>query len=90
MIMLTDCLKIKLRLLLFMTFLVFAVIPIHSQELSVKSFCLANKDLSASLYPRKDSNGNVCALIKIYVNYDISRVEGNVIGSIDNHGAENG
>lgn len=86
--MLTDCLKIKLRLLLFMTFLVFAVIPIHSQELSVKSFCLANKDLSASLYPRKDSNGNVCALIKIYVNYDISRVEGNVIGSIDNHGME--
>ena len=86
--MLVDCLKIELRQLLCLTFLVFAVLPIHSQELSVKSFRLASKDLSASLYPRKDSNGNVCALIKIYVNDDISRVEGNVIGSIDSHGME--
>lgn len=88
MIMMTDNLIIKLRLLLCMTFFVSCVIPIHSQELSVKSFGLASKDLSASLYPRKDSNGNVCALIKIYVNDDISRVEGNVIGSIDSHGTE--
>ena len=61
-----------------------------SQELKVKSFKLASNDLSASLVEnlRTDEVGNVCALVKILLLDDISKVQGNVIGDIRNFSSE--
>ena len=61
-----------------------------AQELKVKSFKLASNDLSASLVEnlRTDEVGNVCALVKILLLDDISKVQGNVIGDIRNFSSE--
>ena len=56
----------------------------------MKSFKLASNDLSASLVEnlRTDEVGNVCALVKILLLDDISKVQGNVIGDIRNFSSE--
>ena len=61
-----------------------------AQELKVKSFKLASNDLSASLVEnlRTDEVDNVCALVKILLLDDISKVQGNVIGDIRNFSSE--
>ena len=50
-----------------------------AQELKVKSFVLAPTDLTAQTEGRKDLNGDVCALVKIFVVGDVADVEGNVV-----------
>lgn len=56
-----------------------------AQELSVKSFVLDEQDLSANDFRRQDRNGQSCALLKVVMNDNIDRVEGNVIGQIVDH-----
>ena len=50
-----------------------------AQELKVKSFVLAPTDITAQTEGRKDLNGDVCALVKIFVVGDVADVEGNVV-----------
>ena len=59
-----------------------------AQELTVKSFEMVPMDLSASTNPRLDLNNQPCALVKVQLVDDISRVEGNVIGQVVNRGTE--
>ena len=69
---------INKSLLLFL-FFVFHVFEIWAQELTVKSFKLAESDISAQTQPRKDLNDRNCALVKVLYVGDIVDVEGNVV-----------
>lgn len=63
----------------FLIILCICSLSLKSQELSVKSFSLAQSDLSAQTSPRKDNNDTNCALVKVQLVGDISNIEGNVI-----------
>ena len=69
---------INKSLLLFL-FFVLHVFEIWAQELTVKSFKLAESDISAQTQPRKDLNDRNCALVKVLYVGDIVDVEGNVV-----------
>ena len=51
----------------------------YSQELMIKSFSLAESDLTAQVQPRRDLNDKNCALVKIQFVGEIAEVEGNVV-----------
>ena len=74
--------------LLFLLF-VFQTIVVSAQELTVKSFKLAENDISAQTQPRKDLNDRNCALVKVQFVGAISEVEGNVVKPLMKHGNEN-
>ena len=74
-------------LLLFL-FFAFHTFEICAQELMVKSFKLAENDISAQTQPRKDLNDRNCALVKVQFVGVISEVEGNVIKPLVKHGNE--
>ena len=74
-------------LLLFL-FFVLHVFEICAQELTVKSFKLAESDISAQTQPRKDLNDRNCALVKVQFVGVISEVEGNVVKPLVSHGNE--
>ena len=74
-------------LLLFL-FFVLHTFEICAQELTVKSFKLAENDISAQTQPRKDLNDRNCALMKVQFVGAISEVEGNVVKPLVNHGNE--
>ena len=74
-------------LLLFL-FFVLHVFEICAQELTVKSFMLAENDISAQTQPRKDLNDRNCALVKVQYVGVISEVEGNVVKPLVKHGNE--
>ena len=74
-------------LLLFL-FFVLHVFEICAQELTVKSFKLAENDISAQTQPRKDLNDRNCALVKVQFVGTISEVEGNVVKPLVKHGNE--
>ena len=74
-------------LLLFL-FFVLHVFDICAQELMVKSFKLAENDISAQTQPRKDLNDRNCALVKVQFVGAISEVEGNVVKPLVKHGNE--
>ena len=76
--------KKSLLLLLF----VFQVIAVCAQELTVKSFKLAENDISAQTQSRKDLNDRNCALVKVQFVGVISEVEGNVIKPLVKYGNE--
>ncbi len=59
-----------------------------AQKLTVESFEVKPMDLSASTSPRLDKNDVPCALVKVLMVDDISRVVGNVIGEVENRGTE--
>ncbi len=59
-----------------------------AQTLDVKSFDTANTDLSAAVHPRKDLNGEYCALVKIAAPNIELTVQGNVVGVIERKGSE--
>jgi len=42
-----------------------------AQELTVKRMEVAGSDLSASVYPRNDLNGNPCGLVKVQLPTEI-------------------
>ena len=64
------------------------VFGICAQELTVKSFKLAENDISAQTQPRKDLNDRNCALVKVQFVGTISEVEGNVVKPLVKHGNE--
>ena len=74
-------------LLLFL-FFVLHVFEICAQELTVKSFKLAENDISAQTQSRKDLNDRNCALVKVLFVGAISEVEGNVVKPLMKHGNE--
>lgn len=55
---------------------------LYSQELVVKSFYLNGGDLSARTEPRRDANGNQCALIKVEA-IPVCEFGGYVIGNVE-------
>ena len=59
-----------------------------AQELKVRSLEADPMDLSASTQPRNDKVGNPCALVKVLMVDGIDRVEGNVIGDVEDRGTE--
>ena len=69
-------------------FFVLHVFEICAQELMVKSFKLAENDISAQTQPRKDLNDRNCALVKVQFVGAISEVEGNVVKPLMKHGNE--
>ena len=73
--------------LLFLLF-AFQAIIVCAQELTVKSFKLAENDISAQTQPRKDLNDRNCALVKVQYVGVISEVEGNVVKPLLKHGNE--
>ena len=73
--------------LLFLLF-VFQTIVVCAQELTVKSFKLAENDISAQTLSRKDLNDRNCALVKVQFVGTISEVEGNVVKPLVKHGNE--
>ena len=76
--------KKSLLLLLF----VLQAIVVSAQELTVKSFKLAENDISAQTQPRKDLNDRNCALVKVQFVGAISELEGNVVKPLVKHGNE--
>lgn len=58
------------------------------QGVKIKSVKLLPNDKTAVTKPRQDLNKVNCALIKMEYDDDISRIEGNIIGDIDEHGKE--
>ena len=77
----------KLRIV-FLLLLILSAFDVFGQELTVKKMEMVPMDLSASTQPRNDRNDNPCALVKVLMVDDISRVEGNVIGDVEDRGTE--
>ena len=73
--------------LLFLLFVLHTIVA-FAQELTVKSFKLAENDISAQTQSRKDLNDRNCALVKVQFVGVISEVEGNVIKPLVKHGNE--
>lgn len=69
-------------------FFVLHTFEICAQELTVKSFKLAENDISAQTQSRKDLNERNCALVKVQFVGVISEVEGNVVKPLMKHGNE--
>ncbi len=63
--------------------LLLCAVTITAQKLTVESFVLAEKDLTASTNPRLDNNSEPCALIKVYLAAEGATFEGNKVGSVD-------
>lgn len=60
-----------------------------AHNLEVKTFKVVPNDLSASVNPRFDLNGNHCALVKVVMQEKLAKIEGNVIGEVATFGSEN-
>lgn len=63
-------------------------ISVYSQELHVKSFGIAESDLSAQIQSRKDLNDKNCALVKVGIGLQGVQFEGNVVGQVVNNVGE--
>ena len=68
--------KLILSLTLLFTFISSAL----AQELTVKSFKMAEGDLTAQTQPRKDLNDRNCALIKVGIALDGVKFDGSIMG----------
>ena len=71
---------LKLYLTIALSLLCF--IDIHAQKLNVESFAAKTIDMAARTQPRKDINGNDCALIRVQLAASNAVFEGNVIGNV--------
>lgn len=67
----------------FFVLLLFSI-SVCSQELHVKSFGIAESDLSAQIQSRKDLNDKNCALVKVGIGLQGVQFEGNVVGNVVN------
>lgn len=56
-----------MRIHLFVFLFILSILDLHSQQLEVKEFKLDPTDLRARTRPRKDINGDPCALVKIQI-----------------------
>ena len=71
----------------FFVLLLFSI-SVCSQELHVKSFGIAESDLSAQIQSRKDLNDKNCALVKVGIGLQCVQFEGNVVGQVVNNVGE--
>lgn len=71
----------------FFVLLLFSI-SVCSQELHVKSFGIAESDLSAQIQFRKDLNDKNCALVKVGIGLQGVQFEGNVVGQVVNNVGE--
>ena len=55
---------------------------IHAQKLNVVEFVAKSYDISARTRPRKDVNGNDCALVKVRLAAENASFNGNVVGDV--------
>ena len=53
-----------------------------AQELKVKSFGVAQGDLSANVNPRSDRNGVACGLVKVQLAVEGAKFNGSVVGDV--------
>lgn len=70
----------KIYLTIILSFL--CLINIRAQKLNVESFVVKSNDITARTQPRKDINGNDCALVKVQLAAPNAAFEGNVIGDV--------
>ena len=70
------------RILVFSILMLIFVITSIAQELTVKSFTMRDKDLSASVNRRLDNNDVPCALVKVQLAARGALFEGNVMGDV--------
>lgn len=75
----------KIRKVFALFILLLFSISVCSQELHVKSFGIAENDLTAQTQPRKDLNDKNCALVKVQFVGELANVEGNVIMPLVKH-----
>ena len=64
------------------------VLVLQAQELTVKSMEVAEGDLTASVHPRNDLNGNPCALVRVMLKDSAPKFEGNVLGEVERVGVQ--
>lgn len=73
-----------MRKLIAIILLLLIVGRVEGQDLAVKYFTLVPSDLSVQIQPRKDLNGNNCALVKVGIGLQGVQFEGNIMGEIAN------
>lgn len=78
----------KIRKVFALFILLLFSISVCSQELHVKSFGIAESDLSAQIQSRKDLNDKNCALVKVGIGLQGVQFEGNVVGQVVNNVGE--
>jgi hypothetical protein len=59
-----------------------SIVDIDAHEIKIKSFSIQMEPMTVPMQ-RKDNNGAVCALIKVFVPNDIASFEGSLIGNCD-------
>ena len=74
--------KIRKTILIIIGLIFLHLADIHAQKLNVESFVAKTNDITARRQPRKDINGNDCALIKVQLAASNAVFEGNVIGDV--------
>ena len=74
--------------ILLLTFCLLILCQSFAQDIVVKKFELLEKDQSAVNIPRKDLNGDVCALVKVALNVPGAEFVGNVMGEVQYTGDE--
>ncbi len=60
----------------------FLCLTLSAQKLTIENFTEKSNDLTARTEPRKDNNGNACALVKVRLAAEGAQFEGNVIGTV--------
>ena len=70
------------KLFLIFTISLLYLTGVHAQKLNVESFVAKSNDITARTQPRKDINGNDCALIRVQLAASNAVFEGNVIGNV--------
>lgn len=83
----TFIVGIIMKAFTFFVLLLFSI-SVCSQELHVKSFGIAESDLSAQIQSRKDLNDKNCALVKVGIGLQGVQFEGNVVGQVVNNVGE--
>lgn len=72
------------RILLILSLLLFAGVPLSAQELKVKIFELRDRDLRAKQKPRFDNNEDACALVRVQVAAPNCAFEGSyIVGDVE-------
>ena len=68
--------------------LILSINNVHAQKLNVESFVVKTNDITARTNPRKDINGNDCALVKVRLATNKALFSGNVVGNVDYNTSE--
>ncbi|MBI5218647.1 MAG: SUMF1/EgtB/PvdO family nonheme iron enzyme [Bacteroidia bacterium] len=73
-----------MKIIFFFLALAFFSVPVFAQNISVKSFRVLANDLDArSTFPKKDQNGDVCAIIKVVTTETGFECDGDQLGIVE-------